>query len=587
MAKLLLVCHRDHQGNLDPRFFDSLSRKIIPDNIDPVPPAVLSAPGIDLGVINPNHSVLTHNAGHNTGACLGYLIDPNDAWSRPLGARPDGSYALVRSDDRVVELVSDAAASRTIWYSMTDELFLASTSQRAIILALKSYQPNPDAFAWMLSAGNLGPGLSWDRRIKCLEGNSNVVLDRHAWSLTENVSRIEFRARSAPDRVHREELTNALKEMFGKSRIDYSTWYLLLSGGLDSRCILLMLENKAGLRGVTWGLKSALEVEKSDAVIARALADHYGFEHVYYNTDIAAEHIDNVFARLLVAGEGRTDTISAYMDGCDIWRRFFAAGISGVIRGDVVFSPYRVYTEYDVRRVDGAMFMQDFSNLARLGSYFGENQYWPEHLHRRDQESLSTWRDRLTYEYRCPAIWAALNEIKSSYVEVMNPLLSRKVLESITTLPDHLRDGRSLYQGIISDMSPAIGFAEQNAIENTSAILSSPAVAGYLVEALDTAAARDLVSNELITLILNNIKVSSSGRKTGRGRVPGFIKNLIPDRIRMYRKRLTEAGNLDINRLALRAYLIVAMNEQLNRDAAETLMWIPASRPVRSMRSGR
>ncbi len=583
MAKLLLVCHRDPDRNLDPRFFDSLSREIIPDNIDPGAPGVLSAPGIDLGVINPNKSVLTHN----TSACLGYLIDSDDAWSRPLGVRPDGSFALFRSDDRVVELVSDAGASRTIWYAMTDELFLASTSQRAIIRVLKSYQPNRDAFVWMLSAGNLGPGLSWDRRIRCVEGNSAVVLDRLSWTITENVSRIEFRARSAPDHVHRDELTSALKEVFGKSRIDHSTWYLLLSGGLDSRCILLMLENKAGLRSVTWGLSSALEVEKSDAVIARALADHYGLEHAYYNTDIAARNIENVFARLLVAGEGRTDTISAYMDGCDIWRRFFDAGVSGVIRGDIVFSPYRVYTEYDVRRIDSAVFMQDYRNLGRLSPLFGENQYWPEHLHRREQESLSTWRDRLTYEYRCPAIWAALNEIKASYVEVMNPLLSRRVVETIVTLPDHLRDGRSLYRRIISELSPAIGFAEHNAIENTAAILGSPAVVGHLVEALDTAGARALLSDELINLVVNNIKVSASGRQTSNSRVPGFIKQLIPERIRAYKKRLTESRDLNINLLALRAYIIVAMNARLNRDAAESEVLITRRNPSLRLRSGR
>lgn len=583
MAKLLLVCHRDFHRNLDPRFFASLSRKIIPDNIDPGPPAILSAPGIDIGVINPNPSVRMEH----TSACLGHLIDPDDDWSQPLGARPDGSFALFRSDDRVVELVSDAGASRTIWYAMTDELFLASTSQRAIIQVLGSYQPNRDAFAWMLSAGNLGPGLSWDRRIRCVEGNSAVVLDRLSWTVTENVNRIEFRARSAPDHVHKDELTNALKEVFGRSRIDHSTWHLLLSGGLDSRCILLMLEEKAGVRSVTWGLSSALEVEKSDAVIARALADHFGLEHTYYHTDIAAEDIDKVFARLLVAGEGRTDTIAAYMDGCDIWKRFFDAGISGVIRGDIVFSPYRVYSEYDVRRIDGAVFLQDYRNLARLGPWFGKSQYWPAHLHRRDRESLSTWRDRLTYEYRCPAIWAALNEIKSSYVEVMNPLLSRRVLETIVTLPDHSRDGRSLYREIIRELSPAIGFAELNAIENTAAILGSPAVVGHLVEALDTAGARALLSDELIALVLNNIKASASGRKARRNRVPGFIKQLIPERIRAYRKRLTESRDLDINLLALRAYIIVAMNAQLSRDAAESEVSTMESRPSLSLRSGR
>lgn len=562
MAKVLLVCHRDSGRRLDTRFVDSVSRKIIPDNIDPGPPTVLGAPGVDIGVINPNPSVLMRN----TSVCVGHLTDPDDEWYRPLASRPDGSFALFRADGRVVELVSDAGASRTIWYAMTDEVFIASTSQRAIVLALGSFQPNRDAFAWMLSAGNLGPGLSWDRRIKCLAVNSSVVLDRQAWTIRTDERRIEFRADAAPDSVHRDALTGALRDMFGKSRIDYSTWYLLLSGGLDSRCILLMLDDKTGLHSVTWGLQTAQEVADSDAMIARTLASHFGLEHAYFNTDIAAD-IETVFSRLLTAGEGRTDTISAYMDGCDIWRRFFEAGISGVIRGDIVFSPYRVYTEYDVRRADGALFMRDHGNLAGLARYFGDEPYWPERLHRRDRETLSTWRDRLTYEFRCPVIWAALNEIKSSYVEVMNPMVSRRVLETIVRLPDHLRDGRSLYRTIVSDLSPAIGFAGQNAIESTSDILASPAVAGHLVEALDTAGARALLPGELIDLILGNIRVSSSGKKARKSRVLMMLKRLVPERVRMYKKRLMESGDLDINQLALRAYIIVAMNELLTRDA--------------------
>jgi hypothetical protein len=563
MAKLLLVCHRDRTRRLDPELLRKLSKAIIPDNIEPCPPRMLDAPGLDIGVFNPNGAVLIQHAS----VCLGNLIDPGSDWGRTHAPRPDGSYALFRADDRCVELVSDACASRTLWYVLTDDLFVASTSQRAIVTVLGSYHPNRDAIAWMLSAGNLGPGLSWDSRIRCVPGNARVVLDRAAWTLLETRERIEFAPRQAPDRAHREEFIRALREVFGQLRIDYETWYLMLSGGLDSRCILLMLENKAGLRSVTWGLASALGEPKSDAVVARELADHFGIAHEYYTTDISAESIDTVFDRLLVAGEGRTSTISAYMDGSQIWSRLFSTGIAGVIRGDVVFSPYRVYSEQDVRRIDGAMFLRDYDNLSRFGSLFGERQYWPDHLHRRQGETLSTWRDRLTYEYRCPVIWAALNEIKSSFVEVMNPLLSHRVLDVIVTLPDHLRDGRSMYSEIVRDLSPKIDFAEHNAIENTAGILASPAVVRHLYESLDSVDARALLSNELIAQVLENIAISPVRRVPRSHIVPKFVKRLVPERLRMYKKRLTQSRSLDINLLALRAYIVVAMDRRLKADA--------------------
>jgi hypothetical protein len=310
-------------------------------------------------------------------------------------------------------------------------------------------------------------------------------------------------------------------------------------------------------------LASAIDNAKSDAAIARALADYHGLEHTYYTTDIAIQDVAKIFDRLLTAGEGRTDTIAAYMDGCDIWRKLFTAGITGIIRGDVVFSPYLVYSEDDVRRIDGFMFMSDYDNLARLGGFFGGGQYWPEHLHRHAGESLSTWRDRLTHEFRAPVIWAALNEIKSAYVEIMNPLLARRVIEVIATLPDPLRDGRSLYRQIVDNLSPPIPFAEHNAIENTANILTSPAVVDHLTEALDCAEAKALLSDELIALVLGNLRTTTTGRR----RLPKFVRQLLPERLRAYKNRLTRGRNLDVNLLALRAYIVLAMDRRLKADA--------------------
>lgn len=562
MSKVVLVCYRDRSRQLDASVFNRLSRCLVPDNIDPNPPRILTAPGLNIGIINPNSAVLSQN----TSVSLGYLFGTGGEWWCPLAAYPDGSYALFRSDDHHVELVSDACASRTVWYVLTDEMFVASTSQRAIVAVLGSYQPNRQSHAWMLSAGNIGPGLSWDRRIKCVDVNSRVVLDRSTWTIREIRDAIEFASIKSPDYVHRERFIEALHDVFGSMRLDYATWHLMLSGGLDSRCILLMLEDKAGLHSITWGLASALGNPDSDAVVARKLADHFGVSHEYFATDIAVESIGTVFERLLVAGEARTDTMSAYMDGCRIWARLFNANITGVIRGDVVFSPYHVYSEADVRRIDGAMFMSDFGNLARYSQVFGENQYWPESFHRRMGETLSTWRDRLTYQYRAPVIWAALNEIKSAYVEVMNPLLSRRILQVIASLPDHLRDGRSLYRKIISDLSPPIEFAGQNAIQHSASILSNASVSQYLRASLNSARARDLLPGELVDYILGSMPTRPAHPRVP-GRLPKFFKRLIPQRLRMAKQRLTQPRDMDVSLLAIRAHIIVEMDRRLAEDS--------------------
>src|SRR5690606_18909468 len=94
------------------------------------------------------------------------VLEADAHWSRPRADVPDGCFALLRADDEHVELAADASASRTIWYAMTNDLFAASTSQRAVVSVLGDFHPNLDAAAWLLSSGSLGPGRGWDSRIE-------------------------------------------------------------------------------------------------------------------------------------------------------------------------------------------------------------------------------------------------------------------------------------------------------------------------------------------------------------------------------------------------------------------------------------
>lgn len=118
-----------------------------------------------------------------TSICLGHLINPSDNWWEPNTELPDGSYALIRSNEQYVELITDLGGSRTIWYIFTDEALIASSSQRAIIYLLKNFIPDRSAISWMLSSGTLGPGFSWDSRINMVPPNTRIILERSSWKL--------------------------------------------------------------------------------------------------------------------------------------------------------------------------------------------------------------------------------------------------------------------------------------------------------------------------------------------------------------------------------------------------------------------
>ena len=163
MSKVVLVCSRDPRDG--PRIqilLERLHAELIPDNIQPNETRVVRSGNASIAVINPVSVSPTHNGS----VLLGHMVRKPENWWEPGAPSPDGAYGLFRLDEKTIELVTDSLASRTIWYVKTDDTFIASTSQRAIVMLLGSYEPNCDAAIWMLSSGGLGPSNSWDARLR-------------------------------------------------------------------------------------------------------------------------------------------------------------------------------------------------------------------------------------------------------------------------------------------------------------------------------------------------------------------------------------------------------------------------------------
>ena len=200
MSKIILVCFKDpKQDARYRRYVQVLAHRLVPDNITPYAPLIKGDDvGVLIGVINPSETLPVKD----TSVCLGCLLDPDEDWWKPKAKTPDGSYALFRSDEVYVELLTDGVASRTVWYVQTDHVFVASSSQRAIVSLLHSFEPNYEASLWMLSSGSLGPGLSWDRRIQCLPGNARLCLNRSTWQLSLQETPVTFDPLDLPVQEH-------------------------------------------------------------------------------------------------------------------------------------------------------------------------------------------------------------------------------------------------------------------------------------------------------------------------------------------------------------------------------------------------
>ena len=463
---------------------------------------------------------------------------------------------LFRDSGDRLEVISDPAGSRTIWYYRDEETFIASTSQRAFV---GSFQFNEQVIPWVLSTGSLGPSLSWDRRIEMLPPDSSVVLDKKDWSVSIKTTPIEFTPLDQPDEQHERMLREALEETIQSLDLDLTKWVLALSGGYDSRSILYMLRDAGKdidpLRTVTWGLASRRTREGSDGAVSKGLADALGVSNDHYPTDFTGEQMDKVLDRFVRLGEGRVDHLSAYMDGFAMWKAMFEDGVQGLIRGDegLGWGMPKIPMAATVRIGVGCALCSDFRNLRPYRDGLPD-QDLPPNLLKGEGETLAEWRDRLYHQFRLPTIISALGDLRLAYMEQASPLLSRRILRAVRQLPDDLRTNKILFKRIVGAMSPKFEFAASGAIASPQQILRDERIVDLLKEELSSEHLKQVVPAGLLDRI-------AEGMETGRLRTSRWDAYS-----RRVKTRLL-GGEVDYNVLAFRVFIISRMNTILNQDS--------------------
>jgi len=591
LAKIVLVCLRNPSAEASARVQRTLQgflASLCPDNLVPADPVITSdGRGLHLGVFNPAEPTAIHECS----AYAGWLKDAVQDWWLPGSPAPTGSFALLRGSATTVEALADFAASRTVWTAHTDEIFIASTSQRAIPLFLGSFETNPRAIAWMLSAGTLGPSAGWDRRARPLAPGGSARLDRSRWTLVIREPSIEFRADPVPDRVHAQRLWNSLSGILEDLHVDFSRWVLPLSGGFDSRAILLLMKDRRGLRTVTWGRGEALELPGNDAYVARKVAAVVGVEHQYYSTDLSDEPVERLLDRYLVAGDGRTAGFLPYMDGFATWRSLYESGVRGVIRGDHGFGPGPAppfATETDVLHFNSMPRWRDHAGLPRLAE-FGlpelDEQPWPESFNKLATESLADWRDRLYQLYRIPYYQAGQSDLKAAYVEIASPLFVQEIVELTRTHPEHLRNGKRLFAEVVAPHDVPISYAVDSALVPPQNLMANRAFAEVLCDELGSLRFRNAFTGEFADFLLASFS-GPRAQPLGRSLLESprrHLRRLVPARVRSRMRKAPKRKGLDLNWVALRAYLVSRMLERLSDDARTGRGPVRAERPARAL----
>lgn len=510
------------------------------------------------------------------GIALGAVVDRADLWGQPGGTVPEGSYAIFRANEDSVELVADALATRSIWYFHDEEWFLASNSQRALIMFLGSFEPNVRPIPWMLANGVPGPYGGWDARFKRVPAGGRVRLDRTSWRLTCTEEPRDFAPRRLRDEEHRLLFREAVEESVQALDFDIARWVLPLSGGYDSRLLAWLLRDRKGLRTVTWGMSPDGDERDSEGAVARQLADALGLEHQYLPVQLGEESLQTVMDRFVRMSEGRTDGLGGYLDGFRMWADLANSGVDGIIRGDEAFGGFGwspVYSERDVRLGLGLALLADLPSTAWLSALDGMEQRFPVSFARLPGESLETWRSRLYHEYRVPVALSALNETKAAFVEIVNPLQFRRVVEVVRRLPDYLRTDKYLLIDLVKRVSPNVPYANVREGDQLLAVLRQKGTMLFLKRELQSEAARSVLSDAVLTGILErlpNVDSDSPGSDHPLGykkRMEEWARAKMPHAVKRRLKRFVPAAPLDPCLLALRAWIIVRVHQVMREDS--------------------
>ena len=570
MAKALFVCSKNNDiSKFTTNVLDTMARRLAPDNILPEYKEIQRTEKTLSVVFSPDTLIEAHDGS----VILGAAETENQKWWVPGSDIPDGAYCMIRSDGKDIELLTDVAGSRSIWFVVTSEMFIAATSQRAILMVLGSFHPNSSAAAWMLSAGCLGPSNSWDERLQVVPQDSCLSFNRLTWQTTTKTVPVEFSDAGFSKKEYESGFEEALSETFEKLTFDSANSVLALSGGYDSRASLIFFNRLGNVpKCITWGQEEARQLKGTDSNIAAQLTKKYQVSHKFFSTDLSPEPISLLLDRVLMAMEGRIAHLEAALDGFDRYKQLRESGISALIRGDEGFGWITVYDERDVLESVGLLTLRDFSNAARLEAEAFPVQDIPEAMRfKRNHESLAVWRDRLYHQYRMPVILAALAEGRLSYLEQINPMLSRRIIYNVRKQPDSLRTEKMLFRKVIDRLEPQIPIADKSSLGSLGKLLDNEKVRSLFIEELNSQNTTQVLPDTLVRTCLNHLENFKQNTSQTNSRLKS-VRNYVPSALLPYARRLRRKLNpprreLSTSDLLIRSYIVSRMNHILTEDA--------------------
>lgn len=248
---------------------------------------------------------------------------------------------------------------------------------------------------------------------------------------------------------------------------------ICLSGGHDSRGILAQFPRAlTELQSVTWGVNPALE--GGDAQVAARLAERAAIPHRFVTLD--AEALPSHAADWVWKTDGASESLYNYPQGVDVFRAL-ATDFDVLLRGDQSFVkwPYGVPNDDVAQSAIGVYPLEwhSFYDGVLRDDVRRDLTVASRAVHRELSSRLKSQhpldrKDEYFYELHLFSKMNALNYVKGLAVPIRNPLIDRRFLECVQTLPRRWRRGKGLYRSVIA--SAAEGFEAEPFATRTNLI---------------------------------------------------------------------------------------------------------------------
>ena len=267
----------------------------------------------------------------------------------------DGSFIAVIVDlkQRKIFIASDRLGMLPLYYTQTNEIFCFGPEVKALFTALKKTPKfSRSGLISFLAAGHCLGATTLFESIQFLKPGSLLTLSLETfelertllWNLQYEPS-TEFQSR----RTAREALYEAISEGHKLVLCDNPQRFdLLLSGGLDSRGILGILDQLGQLpsRALSWGLREDLPY--SDARIAHLMADQFKVPFTFksYTSDEIPQNAET----WCYLSELANDNLGWYSEGTSVLLNFYDPTADFSLKGDQCFGFYGwCHTEREAR----------------------------------------------------------------------------------------------------------------------------------------------------------------------------------------------------------------------------------------------